>query len=1524
MKRILPLFGLLLTFHFAQSQNLSYTCPRDTVLGCNSPCFTLKAKFPDIRSLASDYKFTNTSVVNPCRPKDPGAPGTSANINTDDTYSGVIPLTFNFPFFGVTYNSLVVSTNGYVSFDLSRSGQGAAWSLANGNFPSATYDRALIAGPWHDMDISPNTSPNKQIKYETDGPPGNRRWILSFYKIPQFSTACNNLIENTQQMVLHEASGIIDVHIYDKQICATWNAGRALVGLQDFNRTQAVLVPGRTATDPPWGSVGMNEVWRFIPKDGPTTYRSVQLLDGSGAVVATGDTTRLDESTFETSFANVCPPSSNSIYVVKTTYVSINDPNVTYYSLDTININRLSGLPFTTATTQSTCGASTGTITVTAQGGTGPYQYGLNGGPLQSSNVFTGLAAGTYSVYIVDSQSCDSTNTNVVITNTGSLPSTLTSTNASCPGVNNGTITVTPTLGTAPFSYSLNGGTPQASNTFTGLSAGAYTITFTDALLCGGTASVTLTGGTNITSTVVTTSVTCAGANNGTITITATSGTAPYEFQIDGGPWGSNNAFTGLTGGNHIINIRDAVGCTGTRTVFLSTGANITSTSTFTQVTCATATNGTITITPTNGTAPYQYQIDGGPWGSSNVFTGLASGAHVVNIRDANNCTGTRTVTITVGSGVSGTATFTATSCPGVDNGTITATPTTGTAPYTYSLDGGPSQASNTFTGVSSGNHTVSFTDASGCTGSTTVNVGSGPGISANVSFTATSCPTVSNGTITITPTSGLAPYTYSIDGGPYAPGSTISGVAPGPHTVNFQDANGCIGTVSVTMTSGPSLSGTASSTSTSCPSVSDGTITVAPGGGVAPFTYSIDGGPAQASATFTGVAVGPHTLTFTDAAGCSGTVNQTVTAGPALNGSATATQTSCPTVNDGTITVTPGSGTAPYQYSLNGGPNQASNIFTSLAPGAYNITFTDAIGCTGTASATVVAGPNLASTITTTNPPCANINDGVIVVNPSTGVGPYTYSLNGGPSQASNTFSGLAPGAYNISFTDAIGCTGTNTATLTTNTALAITLNITLPLCNGDANGIITIGASGGVPAYEYSKDAGVTYQSNGTFNGLAAGTYTFRIRDNVGCIKDSIVTLNEPTLLTASAVSAAGTCNGNDGTITVTGSGGTPAYQYSVDNGTTYQASANFVVSGGNYPDIRVKDANNCIANTNVNVVLIDNMFLTLGADSTICVESSVRLEPQTNPEVNVFDWSSPTTVMTSLNDSTIKNPVATPTDTATYILIASWGVCSRTDTIVINVKHKPIPNAGPDKYVCFDNKVTTITGSVSDTSGTVIYSWSPATLVETPDANVTIATPDTTQLYTLTVTDNYGCNFTVTDDMYVYVQPPVPAFAGNDTIAVLGVPHQMMASGGTEYLWTPASPLNLSTAQNPLATLFNDQQFVVKVTDIGGCIGFDTVFVRVYTGPTYHIPNSFTPNNDGLNDVFRAIPSGISYTEWFRVFNRFGELVFSTNQWLKGWDGMYKGKPAQSGTYVWMIKGLDRNGKVVEMRGTVQLIR
>ena len=475
----------------------------------------------------------------------------------------------------------------------------------------------------------------------------------------------------------------------------------------------------------------------------------------------------------------------------------------------------------------------------------------------------------------------------------------------------------------------------------------------------------------------------------------------------------------------------------------------------------------------------------------------------------------------------------------------------------------------------------------------------------------------------------------------------------------------------------------------------------------------------------------------------------------------------------------------------------------------------------------------------------------------------------------------------------------------------------ITNVLCNGGL-GIARV-TSPLAANIEYSINGGTSWQTSPVFN-VPAGTYTILARViGSACGGSTVVTVTEPPVLTAFSTPAATNCANNTGSITITAGGGTPVYEYSIDNGANYQSSNQFLnLAMGNY-NIKVRDANSCIKNLTQTVLLNDTMRLELGPDSTICFGKTITLLPQTNALTDTFKW----TPKITLNYDTVKNPIATPTDTTKYFLTAKWGVCLRKDSITINVLHKPVAYAGKDTTICYKTNAT-LFGSASNLSGTVNYAWSPPDSLNTPNAATTIARIDTTRKFTLTVTDNYGCSFSVTDSMWVFMMPPLVVFAGNDTNAILGRPHQMLASGGTNYVWSPTGPLNNPFIANPLATLFTDTYFHVLVTDAIGCTDDDDVFIKVYEGPTYYLPNAFTPNGDGLNDVFRPIPVGIRSTESFRVFNRYGEQMFETRKWMQGWDGTINGKPAATGTYVWMIKGIDTNGGVVEMKGTVILIR
>lgn len=315
MRRIVLLTLLILSIYTSKSQNMSFTCPRDSILGCNAACLTIKGQFPDIRGLGNDYTLKNVSRVCLQALGRSGGPGPSANLRIYDRYSQVLPLPFNFLFYGVSYNSIIVSTKWICFFWCIRSQfiqplwNFKQWwvfkcfSRSTSKFAQNSYDWAIIMGPYHDLDPSV-TQPTQKIKHEEYGNAPNRKWILSFYKTPLSHTECNALIENTHQIILHESTGIVEVFIKDKQICTGWNEGRSMVGLQDFTKAKGIMAPGRAATDAP-GKHRHEWTWRFIPTGGAPLYRRVELLDATGAVVATGDTTRIYANTFETSFPNV-------------------------------------------------------------------------------------------------------------------------------------------------------------------------------------------------------------------------------------------------------------------------------------------------------------------------------------------------------------------------------------------------------------------------------------------------------------------------------------------------------------------------------------------------------------------------------------------------------------------------------------------------------------------------------------------------------------------------------------------------------------------------------------------------------------------------------------------------------------------------------------------------------------------------------------------------------------------------------------------------------------------------------------------------------------------------------------------------------------------------------------------------------------------------------------------------------------------------------------------------------------------
>ncbi len=342
---------------------------------------------------------------------------------------------------------------------------------------------------------------------------------------------------------------------------------------------------------------------------------------------------------------------------------------------------------------------------------------------------------------------------------------------------------------------------------------------------------------------------------------------------------------------------------------------------------------------------------------------------------------------------------------------------------------------------------------------------------------------------------------------------------------------------------------------------------------------------------------------------------------------------------------------------------------------------------------------------------------------------------------------------------------------------------------------------------------------------------------------------------------------------------------------------------------------DAFGCVAIEKVTIKVVDRVTLQAGVDTTICLTDSVLLK--LNSDALQFTW----TPAVTLDDPRKKNPRALPTGSKTlYTVTGRIGKCSAQDNIEITTVPYPSANAGKDTTICFGNSVQL------QARGGSIYTWTPSRFLSDVNISNPISqAPRNDVKYIVEVRDVLGCPKPVFDSVLVTVAKIVADAGPADTSIVLGQPLQLNATGGTNYTWTPATFLNNNRISNPLAKPAEDIKYVVRVSNAQGCFDLDTISVTVYKiDPDLLVPTGFSPNKDGNNEVFRPIPIGMKSLDAFRVYNRWGQLVFSTTTIGVGWDGKVGGQDQGPGTYVWYASGTNYLDRKIEKKGTVILIR
>jgi subtilisin-like proprotein convertase family protein len=572
-----------------------------------------------------------------------------------------------------------------------------------------------------------------------------------------------------------------------------------------------------------------------------------------------------------------------------------------------------------TATANATCnGGTDGQITVVAAGMDGNYTYSLNGGASQSSNEFNGLSAGNYTV-VVTGQFGFTVESNTV---TISEPSAITISNV----VFNNDITVNASGGTGNLQYSLDGMTFQAGNEFLDLPNATYTVTVQDEKGCTATSEVVVNVPALQTNITVQQAISCFGGNNGEIVVNVSGGQTPYSFSLDGGAAQTSNVFSNLSGGTYTLVITDDLGVTTEVSGYVLNEPSE-------LLIGASAILNAISVVASGGTGNLEYSIDGVNFQGSNQFANVPNGMYTVTVSDENGCTRTTQVTVFV-TPLSGTLQATEILCFG-GTATLFVNAANGVPPYEYRLGNGAFQSGNSFPGLTAGSYTATVRDGSGTTlllGPIQINQPNQLGVMVNV--------VGNDGNVIIS--GGTTPYSFNSN----APNQDLQNLPNGTYSVTATDANGCIATTTFTVNV-PPLTVAAVIEGVSCNGVADGTVTVNATGGVPPYEYSLNGSAFQTSNVFNNVPGGTLNLIVRDAGG--NQVNTTVNVSQPAVLNLTASSAGS------TITATATGGTAPYQYSLNGGAPQSSGVFPNLTPGSYTVVVTDANGCTNVVNNVVV-----------------------------------------------------------------------------------------------------------------------------------------------------------------------------------------------------------------------------------------------------------------------------------------------------------------------------------------------------------------------------------------------------------------------------------------------------------------------------------------------------------------------------------------------------------------------------------------
>ncbi len=1157
-------------------------------------------------------------------------------------------------------------------------------------------------------------------------------------------------------------------------------------------------------------------------------------------------------------------------------------------------------------------GADNGYITLATDASAPPATYIWNTGDTTLS--IQGLAPGSYTLTATSADgSCTQETTYELPAATVLEFRTDSITPAGCSG--GGAIYTSVAGGTEPYAYAWNNGVSSTGGDAGAVAAGQYSVTVVDALGCSASLDINVPGAGAITATATTTEVSCGGGSDGSISVAASGGSGVLSItwaNLPDGPEQSN-----LVAGTYNYTVTDEGGCFITGSVVISGAESLQLSAATEGPACGKPDGGSITLTVSGGSGDYTYRWSDG--NSTRDRTDVAAGDYSVTVTDTRGCSDSLSVTVIDG-GQGSSIAFTAElsgGCTGADNGFIRLQPDGNLPPVTYAWNTG--DTTRDISGLAPGTFTLTVTEPGGCSQQFTYDLPASTPLEFVVdSVRNAGCGGDISGAIFTSVSGGTAPFSYTWSGGLTGPDGKAEEVSPGDYTVTVTDAAGCTATASASVTGSSSLAVEVSSTDVNCAGSSDGRIELSVTGSRGAPSVSwenLSEGSVQEN-----LPAGVYRYTVTDGGNCPLTGTVEINAPEPLTLTAATTSPGCSDDSGGTISLTAAGGSGTYRFSWSDGSIAADRV--DLPPGEYDVTATDANGCTDSLTA-IVSGAGGSASVTFTaeiNGGCADDSTGYIRLLPDTNLRDPTYHWNTG--DTTRDLSGLAPGTYTLTVTEAGGCSSTFSYEVPVPTAWVVTVDSTVAAgCGPVAGGKIFSTVTGGTAPYSYDWSDGIT-TPGGTRDGLAAGSYSATVTDAEGCTTVLTAEVAPAAEIFVTVTSRDASCGGvADGSISVEAAGGNGSLRVVWEG---FPDGSNLTgLPAGIYP-FSVRDAGGCVVRDTARILEPEPVFILADTAYIGCGDGQlgeIAVSVSGGSGSYSYRWSDGGAATPRRQNLVAGTYTVTVTDATGCTASATYPLSPAGDLFLTPVAQAP---------VCPGEATGSLKVIPTGGTGPFLYSLDGSSFVSSPAfENLEGGT------YLVFVRDAGGC--ILTQEVDVPIPSPFTVDLGPDQTLPFGDSIILSttvtgARGELDYQWGSTDPESLSCSDcpDPVATPIYETDYFLLVYDTLGCSAADDIRIFVPKIREVAVPTGFTPNGDGHNDRLLVHGHPGTRVRAFNVFDRWGGLLFETgdfevNDETAGWDGNdSRGRALNGGVYLYKLLVEYPDGSQETRSGQTTLIR